>query len=484
MTQVGTSAALLDTGQYRRAQQSWATLSAAARIAVLRRFRHALGNSPQHLLESVAQHRGVSELEALASEIMPLAEACRWLESNSAKVLATRKATGSAPLLMHGLRIEIVREPLGLILIIAPGNYPLFLAGVQALQALAAGNAVLLKPAPNTTQLMTRLRDALLVAGLPMDLLTLLPEEIGGLDELISTPNGPDHIVVTGSARTGRAIQQLIVDSGRLVSLTAELSGADICIVLPDAELNGVARALRFAANLNRGRSCIAPRLVLVPLDRESEFINQIQLEFKHSTAEPYSHEESRRFAHVLSLATQLGAELVPIEDSSVAVLRRLPLDAGFPWEDLFSPLLFLACYRSLEEAIAIQRRMPQALSASVFGPHREAREIAERLEAGGVTINDLVAPTVDPRLPFTARKASGYGVTRGAEGLLAMTFAKAIATQHSRFRPHWERSKSGDKEILRQLFALQHAPLRCRFAACKALIHALLSRGRDVTKP
>jgi acyl-CoA reductase-like NAD-dependent aldehyde dehydrogenase len=327
---------------------------------------------------------------------------------------------------------------------------------------------------------MTRLRDAFLVAGLPMDLLTLLPEETGGLDELISMPNGPDHIVVTGSARTGRALQQLIADSGRPISLTAELSGADVCIVLPDAELNSVARALRFAANLNRGRSCIAPRLVLVPLDSEPELISQIQQAFKHSTAEPYSHEESRRFAHVLSLATQLGAELVPIEDSSVAVLRRLPLDAGFPWEDLFSPLLFLACYRSLEEAIAIQRRIPQALSASVFGSHREAREVADRLEAGGVTINDLVAPTVDPRLSFTARKASGYGVTRGAEGLLAMTFAKTIATQHSRFRPHWNRPQSGDNEIVRHLFALQHAPLRCRFAACKSLVRALFSRGRD----
>ena len=384
---------------------------------------------------------------------------------------------------MRGLRVEIVREPLGLVLIIAPGNYPLFLAGVQALQALIAGNAVLLKPAPNTTQLMTRLRDALLVAGLPMDLLTLLPEETGGLDELVSSPNGPDHIVVTGSARTGRALQQLIADSGRPISLTAELSGADVCIVLPDAELNSVARALRFAASLNRGRSCIAPRLVLVPLDRELELVTQIQQEFKHSTAEPYSHEESRRFAHVLSLATQLGAELVPIEDSSVAVLRRLPLDAGFPWEDLFSPLLFLSSYRSLEEAIAIQRRMPQALSASVFGPYPEAREVADRLEAGGVTINDLVAPTVDPRLPFTARKASGYGVTRGAEGLLSMTFAKAIATQHSRFRPHWDKPKPRDAEVLRQLFALQHAPLHCRFAACKALIRALLSRRRDETK-
>lgn len=347
------------------------------------------------------------------------------------------------------------------------------------MQALVAGNAVLLKPAANTTQLLTRLRDALLVAGLPMDLLTLLPEETGSLREVVFAADGPDAIVLTGSARTGRALQQLIADSGRPIGFIAELSGADVCLALPSADLRDLSRALRFAANLNRGRTCIAPRLVLVPQDREMALISQLQQDFKELPAEPYSHEESRRFAQVLSLATQLGAELVHIENSPVAVLRRLPLDADFPWDDVFSPLFFLVPYRSLEEAIAMQRRMPQALGASIFGDVTQAKAVAAQFDAGCVTINDVVAPTADPRLPFTARKASGYGVTRGAEGLLAMTTAKAVTTQRFRFRPHWELPKPGDDELLRALLGLQHAPLRSRWASLKRLMRALLFRAR-----
>ncbi|MEO8727208.1 MAG: aldehyde dehydrogenase [Acidobacteriaceae bacterium] len=477
MTQAGTSTLLLETGDLRRAQMAWAAQPLPARLAVLRRFRRTLAANPGNLLESTAQHRGVSELEALASEVMPLADACRWLEGNAGNLLSTRAVGGAAPLLMRGIHVEIIREPLGLVLIVAPGNYPLFLAGVQALQALVAGNAVLLKPAPKTTQLLTRLRDLLLVSGLPLDVLTLLPEDTEALREVVCAPYGPDHIIVTGSARTGRAFQQLIADSGRPIGFTAELSGADVCIALPSANWNGLARSLRFAVNLNRGRTCIAPRVVLAPRDREAELIGHLQREFKGLPAEPFSQEESHRFAQVLSLALKLGAELVHIENSPVAVLRHLPLDMEFPWDELFSPLLFLATYRSLEEAISIQRRMPLALGAAIFGNAAQARAVAARLDAGSITINDLVAPTADPRLPFSARKASGHGVTRGAEGLLALTTAKAVATQRSRFHPHWNLPQPGDDHLLRTLFRLQHATWRSRLSALPSVVRALCSR-------
>ncbi len=488
MSYVGTSVASLHSGEARRAQQGWAAQPIAARLTVLRRFREWLASNPAPLVSATAQYRGVPELESLKTEIMPLADACRWLEKNAAKVLSPRNAHGAASIWTRGMSIQINREPIGLVLIIAPSSFSLFLAGVQTIQALFAGNAVVLKPAPESTTLMTRFRDALLVAGLPMDLLTLLPENPDSVEDALFAAEGPDHVVLTGSVRTGRALQQVIAESARPISLTAELSGADVCLALPGARLHDVACALRYATSLNRGRSCVAPRLVLVPHDCQNELLQHLQRELTNLSADPYSTDESRRFAHILSLAVQLGAELVHIENSPVAVLRDLPLDSDFPWDDLFSPLLFVNTYRSVEEAIAIQRRMPLTLSATVFSSEKRtskklSREVAARLDSANITINDLVQSVFDPRIPFTACKASGSGVTRGAEGLLAMTTAKVVAIQHSRFRPHWEPPKPSDFDMLRHLLAFQHGALRHRFAALKGALRCFTHRdGRSST--
>ena len=482
MNQLSLSAAFLDLGQYRRAQQAWASVPISVRLGILRRFRHWLAANPAQLLDAAALARGVSALEALTSEIMPLADACKWLEANAAGLLSKRRAAGTPPMWMRGVQVEISRDPLGLVLVIAPGNYPLFVAGVQVIQALAAGNAVLLKPAPGAAQLLTRFRDALLVAGLPMDVLTLLPEEPEAVREVLIAPGGPDHVVMTGSARTGRAVQQLIADASRPVGFTAELSGADACIVLPGADLAKVAQALRFATTLNRGRTCIAPRLVLVSADREEELAEHLRHELAHVECSPYGHNESRRFAHILSLAVHLGAELLHIEDSPVAVLRKLPMDADFPWDELFSPALFLLPYRSVEEAIAIQRRLPLALGASVFGEEKAAQRVAAMLDCGFVTINDVVAPTADPRVAMTARKASGVGVTRGAEGLLAMTRAKSTVVQRSSYLPHWRKPRTGDLGVLSALMAFEHSTLRGRWSALVQLVRTAWQsrKGQD----
>ena len=480
MNQLSLSAASLDLAQFRRAQMSWAAQSLETRLECLRRFRLALAANPGQLAEATALARGVPELEALTSEVMPLADACKWLENNAVQLLRAKRAPGKPALWMRGVRVETVREPIGSVLVIAPGNYPLFLAAVQVLQALTAGDAVLLKPAPGATQVLTRFRDALLVAGLPMDVLVLLPEEPEVVREVLIAPGGPDHVVLTGSARTGRAVQQIIADAARPVGFTAELSGADVCIALPGADLDRLAQALRFACSLNRGRTCISPRLVLVPSDSEEALADHLRVELSHLPSSPYGHDESRRFAHILSLAVQLGAELLHVEDSPVAVLRKLPLDAQFPWDELFSPALFLVPYRSVEEAISIQRRMPLALGASVFGDEKLARSVAARLDCGFVTINDVVAPTADPRVSMSARKASGVGATRGPEGLLSMTTAKAIVVQRSSWLPHWQRPKPGDAGVLAALMALEHSPLKARWRAVASLLSSIRKARKE----
>jgi acyl-CoA reductase-like NAD-dependent aldehyde dehydrogenase len=118
---------------------------------------------------------------------------------------------------------------------------------------------------------------------------------------------------------------------------------------------------------------------------------------------------------------------------------------------DIFAPVLALVPVRDCEEALRFDERCPYALGASVFGPEEPARRLAARIRAGTVTINDLIVPTADSRLPFGGRGESGYGVTRGAEGLLELTAIKTVSIRRGRRRPHYEPRTAIDQTVFHQ---------------------------------
>ena len=156
----------------RRAARAWAARPVAERLRVIRDTRRLIARECEALAATVAHLRPVAE--TLVAEILPLADAARFLERRAATLLAPRTPRRGRPLWLLGVRAEIHREPLGVILILAPSNYPLFLPGVQVLQALAAGNAVCVKPAPGCTEPLSHLADLLTRAGLPDNVLTIL----------------------------------------------------------------------------------------------------------------------------------------------------------------------------------------------------------------------------------------------------------------------------------------------------------------------
>ncbi len=125
----------------------------------------------------------------------------------------------------------------------------------------------------------------------------------------------------------------------------------------------------------------------------------------------------------------------------------------------LFAPVAALIVVDGIEAALAEATACPYALSASVFGPRGAALAMAARVRAGSVVVNDIVVPTADPRVPFGGRGASGFGVTRGAEGLLGMTAIKAVSVRHGRFRPHLHPPHAADAgRIAAPLLTLTHA--------------------------
>lgn len=415
----------------RAAQADWAKTPVPHRLKVFRRFRHRLAERSQELVATVGAARpGRRASETLAAEILPLAAACRFLEQEAEILLAPRFEGSSGPSFWLGrVELEVRREPRGLVLLLAPANYPLFLPAVQALQALAAGNAVFWKPGVGGEQVAQLAVEMLAEAGLDPRLAVTLPEDLATARAALALP--PDLTVVTGSLATGRAVLDQLAqvaqnDRGQPSPVILELSGEDPAIVLPSADLDRAARAIVFGRTINAGETCIAPRRILV----------------------------ARALA--LDLKRRLSALGLPLADDQILA------------------------FDSEQEALALAAATPYALGASIFGRDDEALALADRLRAGVVVINDVVSPTADPRLPFGGRGASGFGSTRGREGLLEMTVPKAIATRRGVWLPHLRAPTEGDSALLAALLALTHGPWRGRPKAWISMIRAMKHRRRE----
>jgi acyl-CoA reductase-like NAD-dependent aldehyde dehydrogenase len=423
-------------GQARAAQQIWARKGLRARLALLRRARHRIAKTAEQIAQTVpceqpgALHRSVAD--TLVSEVLPLVEACRYLEREAGWILAPQRlSTHTRPFWLRRVTAETRREPLGVVLIIAPANYPLFLPGVQTLQALAAGNAVLWKPAPGGMAAAQALRDTLLGCGLDPALLQLLDESTQAAGDAIA--DGVDKVFLTGSADTGTAVLHEL--AAHLTPAVMELSGCDAVFVLPGADVGRTVAALTFGMRLNGSATCMAPRRLFLVGDRAGLLPALVdQLDSLPPIALPVSTQI--QLVDLLEDAARLGGS-IRIEGSTeelrYVLIGGATADMRIAQSDLFAPVLCVFRVPDTEAAIAAHAPCPYALTAAIFGPEPDARALASRLPVGTVLINDLIVATADPRISFGGRKSSGFGVTRGREGLLEMTALKTIVAQRSR---------------------------------------------------
>src|SRR5690606_19223213 len=141
---------------------------------------------------------------------------------------------------------------------------------------------------------------------------------------------------------------------------------------------------------------------------------------------------------------------------------------------EVFAPVLSIVPVTDMDEALEMARQSPYALGASVFGPVDEAEALAVRIDAGSVTVNDIIVPTADPRLPFGGRHRSGWGVTRGAEGLLEMTQVKTVSVRRRGPAFHFDPPRASDDELLAAAFRAMHGAGAGRWRAIRALFGAV----------
>ena len=430
----------------RIAQGQWEQLPIKDKLQKVRKFRHLLVVQRDKIAKALFLDSGKPYEEALGAEILPLAEACKFLEKNAAHLLSPRKIRSSdTPWWLFLQKSKVHRKARGIVGIIGTWNYPLFLNGVQIIQALVAGNGVVWKPSENALE-TNKILAELLLETFPPDIFKELSSSRESGPVLIDS--NIDFVVMTGSVETGKAIAKKCAE--RLIPSTLELSGIDSLLLLDDGDVDLAVSAAWFAMNINAGQTCMASRRFLIPetkLEKVTTKLLELARNFKPRKILMESQADCA--LPLIDAAMVEGAELIwPLNKSDIwrdgifdaCILINIRKEMGICNEAIFAPVLSVLTYKTIDDAIGISNACPFGLCASIFTANQVLGEkVALELKVGSVSINDAIVPHAHPATPFGGVGLSGWGATQGEEGLLEMTRPMSISIVSGKFRPHYE---------------------------------------------
>ena len=345
--------------------------------------------------------------------------------------------------------------PRGVVLVISPWNYPMQLAMVPMLSALASGNTVILKPSEVTPLVGKCIEDLFIKAGFPEGVVQVAHggKEVGAA----FTTSKPDYIFFTGSVRTGKTIQQVAAND--LIPTTLELGGKDPMIVFADAHLERAAKGAAWAAFTNSGQVCMSAERLYVEKTIYPEFLSLLKKEIrflKQGTDEDADVGSMTFPAQIQIVKDQLedamsnGAKLVTGQSPEewengmflpLTVVTNVNHEMKIIQEESFGPLLPVIPFESEEEVIRLANDTVYGLNASVWTKDKEkARRVASKLISGAVVINDAIISFANHGLPFGGAKQSGIGRYHGDAGLRIFCHEKAIVEDNGRKKSeiHW----------------------------------------------
>jgi aldehyde dehydrogenase (NAD+) len=340
-----------------------------------------------------------------------------------------------------------VREPLGVTVHIAPWNYPLLLAMRSVAPALAAGNAVVLKPASLTPLTAIRLARLAHDAGVPDGILNAVSGPGGKLGEALVTDRRCRSVSFTGSGEVGRRIAALA--AGRLVPATLELGGKSPVVVLPDADLDRAARGVALGIFGNAGQMCWAGSRLIVHDSLRAAMLDKLRTIAEGLRLGPgtedgvemgplVSREQEARVLEYVEGARADGATVVTggvkpseprLRDGNFVrptVVADLPPDARASREEIFGPVLSTFAFREVDEAVRLANATPYGLFAAVWTRDlASAHHLARRLDAGMIVVNE--PPLTFPQTPFGGFKESGIGSEQGRGVVASYTRTKSV---------------------------------------------------------
>ncbi|MDD9935458.1 MAG: aldehyde dehydrogenase family protein [Myxococcales bacterium] len=330
-------------------------------------------------------------------------------------------------------------EPLGVVLVIAPWNFPVELATTPMAGAIAAGNCVLLKPsevAPETSKLLARL----IPQYMDQDSVRVVEGAVDETTELLAQRF--DHIFYTGNGVVGRIVMQAAAK--HLTPVTLELGGKSPCIVDRDCDLEVTARRIVWGKYFNCGQVCVAADYLLVHRDIHDALLEQI----KKTIVEFYGDDpqksvdygrivNGRHHQRVMRLLESGGTVAhggqADESDRYIAptVLTGVPADAAVMQEEIFGPLMPILKVDSIDDAIAFVNARPKPLALYYFGKSAANRDaVIDRTSSGGVAINQILFQLLGPHLPFGGVGESGIGAYHGKHSVDTFSHKKAVVNR------------------------------------------------------
>ena len=429
----------------RAAQRARGTVSYETRVAWLDKLEKMLLRRKDDIARSISQDFGNrSRVETLVAEVVVTVEGIRHTRAHLKEWMTPRKAEVSW--LFQPGRAEVIAQPLGVVGIISPWNYPIQLAAAPLADALAAGNGAMLKPS-ELTPVTSELIRQMIAETFEPDHVTVVT---GGPEVGEAFSRLPfDHLIFTGSTQVGRMVMRAAAEN--LVPVTLELGGKSPALVGRDYPFATAATRVVSGKLFNAGQTCIAPDYALVPAERRDEFVGA----FQRAVAELYptvvtngdytSIVSDRHYARLvahLDDARAKGARVIEVnpggETSDRATRKLLPhlvLDATDDMtvmqDELFGPILPVRTYTSIDEAIGYVNDRPRPLALYYFGNDKaETARVIHETTSGGVTVNDVMLHIAQHDMPFGGVGPSGMGAYHGKAGFDALSKLKPVFYQ------------------------------------------------------
>lgn len=461
-----------------KAQILWAQRSLRQRARGLFHLRETIIHHSEEITTLLTEETGKPPFEALAHEIYSTVEMLTYFGKKGPRLLKDKTIWLRNPLLMTR-KSFLHHRPLGVILIIGPGNYPFLLPLAEVAMALVAGNAVIIKPSEFTPRTAAKIQELCDEAGIPDGLVQTVFGD-GSLGAALIEQK-PAKVFFTGSTETGKKV--LKSASEHLIPVCLELGGKDPMIVLADADLDFASSAALFGCCINQGQACASTERILVHesiqkpfLEKFSEKAAQLRTASQAETPHLYERGEIHNPKTLQTLKAQIqeaksqgatftgGGKNQDIETlaQGPTLVSHAQIEKLKIYEDeSFGPVATVQTFKSLNQAIEMANQNRFGLAASVITQNLSlGEEVAKKLEAGTVALNEAaVSLAALPEAPWGGMKDSGFGKKYSPQGLLEFVHTQHIhAPRAMRFvskSPWWYPYTPFQYEAFRKLLGL-----------------------------
>jgi len=422
----------------------WAGKRGTDRARVLQAISKGIRERAGELAELESRDSGATLAKAKGADV---GGAVHWFRTMAEYAPRLDEPEALPQTMAPGPSYNYVRhEPVGVATAIIPWNFPLQMAAWKISMALAAGNSIVLKPAPETPATASRLGEIIREAGVPDGVVSIIPGPGPGTGEALVTDPRVDKVAFTGSTEVGRQIMRLA--SGTVKKLTLELGGKSAQIVLDDADLELAVDGAIYALFFHAGQVCTAGSRLLLPDALHDAFVERLLARLESVVVGPalqkgvtmgplISQTQLDTVLGYIDTGRKEGATLAAgghrLEDGDLArgffvaptVFTDVTPDMTIAREEIFGPVLSVLRYDDVDHAVALANDSDYGLAGAVWGTPARAMDVAARLRTGTVWVNDY--QLLNPHYPFGGYKQSGLGREHGWQGLLEYTETKHV---------------------------------------------------------